>query len=77
MKHKFLQEKTWGKHLIQAWVGEYAFDPLHKLRVKNQSLILLEICYQAEHQLPCQHLSRLPTKEQITLVLDYFEFVIS
>lgn len=63
--------KEVGTHLIQAWVGEYAFDPLQKLRVKNQSLILLEISYQTEHQLPCQHLSRLPPKRQIILIFDY------
>lgn len=48
-------------HLVQGGVREYTSDSMHKLRIKSQWLVLLEISHQAEHQLPRQDLPRLPT----------------
>ena len=55
----------WKKsYFIQAWVTEYASEPMHKIWIQNQWLVLLEISHQAEHQLACQQLSSLPTEQK-------------
>ena len=57
-------KKKNSSYFIQAWVAEYASEPMHKVWIQNQWLVLLEISHQAEHQLACQQLSSLPTEQK-------------